>query len=319
MKLRATLGAIVALALLGLVYPHVFPGYLTVAISVLLFVGWATAWDILGGWAGQVSLGHAAFVGLGAYIVAIGQIDHGLAPWITLPLAMIAAAGLAWIWGAITFGLRGPYFSLSTIAVAEILRLVAINEEWLSGGATGVFISTLPEPFGLDLFARITQYHLALIFALTCIGIVAWMSTARFGYQLRAVREDENAAMAAGIDPRAVKLRAFMLSGALTAAGGGIYGIFLSFLEPHIMFYLLLSIQIALTAIIGGRGTVFGPLVGAVLVIGAGEVFRTAFAEANLLIYGLLILIVVLFLPRGILGELARNLMRRRYARRAQG
>ncbi|SEK92052.1 branched-chain amino acid ABC transporter permease [Roseovarius nanhaiticus] len=314
-----TFGAIALFALVGLAYPHVFPAYMTVGISMLLFIGWATAWDILGGWAGQVSLGHSAFVGLGAYVVAIGQIDHGLAPWITLPLAMLAAAALAWLWGSITFGLRGPYFTLSTIAVAEILRLVAINEGWLTGGATGVFIATLPEPFGIDFFERATQFYMALVFALVCLGGTAWMSMARFGYQLRAVREDENAAMAAGIDPRAIKLRAFMVSGALTAAGGGIYGIFLSFLEPHIMFYLLLSIQIALTAIIGGRGTIFGPLVGAVLIIGAGEIFRTAFAEANLLIYGLLILIVVLFMPRGILGEAARNMIRRRYARRSQG
>lgn len=319
MSARMTFGVIALFAFLGVAYPHVFPGYMTVAISILLFIGWATAWDILGGWAGQVSLGHSAFVGLGAYIVAIGQIDYGVAPWITLPLAMFAAVALAWIWGSITFGLRGPYFSLSTIAVAEILRLVAINEGWLTGGATGVFIATLPEPFGIDFFERVTQYHLALVFALACLCVTTWISMTRFGYQLRAVREDENAAMAAGIDPRSVKLRAFMLSGALTAAGGGIYGIFLSFLEPHIMFYLLLSIQIALTAIIGGRGTVFGPFVGAVLVIGAGEAFRTTFAEANLLIYGLLILIVVLFMPRGILGELARNMIRRRYARRAQG
>jgi branched-chain amino acid transport system permease protein len=308
-----------ALAALGAAYPHVFPGYLTVAISVLLFAGWATSWDILGGWNGQVSLGHASFVGLGAYVVAIGQTQFELAPWWSAALAMVSAAVLAFLWGRITFGLRGPYFTLSTIAFAEIFRLIAINEEWLSGGATGVFIATLPEPFGISLFSRTTQYYLALAFALIVIGTVVFMSRRRFGYQLRAVREDEDSAMAAGIDPTAVKLRAFMLSGALTALGGGIYGMFLSFLEPHILFYLLLSIQIALTAIIGGRGTIWGPAVGALVLIGAGEIFRTTFAEANLLIYGLLILLVVLFLPRGIIGELSRRLIRRRYVRRAQG
>ncbi len=308
-----------ALAALGVAYPHLLPGYLTVAITILLFAGWATAWDILGGWNGQVSLGHASFVGLGAYVVAIGQTRFGLAPWWSAMLAVAAATLLAYGWGRITFGLRGPYFTLSTIAFAEIFRLVAINEDWLTGGATGVFIATMPEPFGIDLFSRTTHYYLALAFALTAIGIVILMSRRRFGYQLRAVREDEDSAMAAGIDPAAVKLRAFMLSGALTAVGGGIYGIFLSFLEPHVLFYLLLSIQIALTAIIGGRGTVWGPAVGAVVLIGAGEIFRTTFAEANLLIYGLLILLVVLFLPRGIIGELSRRLVRSRYARRAQG
>lgn len=311
--------ALAVLALAGLAYPHLFPNSLTIAISILLFAGWATSWDILGGWAGQLSLGHAGFVGLGAYFVAIGQADYGLAPWWAMMLAMAAAAALAFIWGRITFGLRGPYFSLSTIAVAEILRMIAINEGWLTGGATGVFISTLPEPFGIDLFSRVAHFYMALAFCVLAVAIIIVISHTRFGYQLRAVREDESSAMAAGINPVVVKLKAFMMSGALVALGGGIYGIFLSFLEPHILFYLFLSIQIALTAIIGGRGTIWGPSIGALLLIGSGEVFRSAFAQANLLIYGLLILIVILFLPRGIFGEIQRRAIRRRYARSTQG
>ena len=125
--------------------------------------------------------------------------------------------------------------------------------------------------------------------------------------------------MASGINPTTVKLKAFMISGALTAFGGGIYAIFLSFLEPHFIFYLLLSVQIALTAIIGGRGTIWGPCVGALLIVGSGEFFRTTFAEANMLVYGLLIMLVVMFMPRGIVGEPVRYLIRRSYAKRAQG
>jgi ABC-type branched-subunit amino acid transport system permease subunit len=308
-----------ALVAVGIFYPLAFPAYLTVAITILLFAGWATAWDILGGWNGQVSLGHATFVGLGAYFVAAGQAQFVLAPWWALLLAAASAALLALVWGRITFSLRGPYFTLSTIAFAEIFRLVAINEEWLTGGATGIFIASMPKPFSVDLFSRTIQFYLALAFAVGAIGTVAFLSRSRFGYQLRAVREDEDGAMAAGVDPTAVKLKAFMLSGALTAVGGGIYGLFLSFIEPHVMFYLLLSVQIALTAIIGGRGTVWGPATGALVLVGASEVFRTAFAQANYLIYGLLIVVVVLFLPRGIIGELARRRIRRLYADRAQG
>jgi branched-chain amino acid transport system permease protein len=303
----------------GMAYPAIFPNNLTIAISVLLFAGWATSWDLLGGWNGQVSLGHASFVGLGAYFVAIGQSQFGLAPWWTMAMAAAVAAVLGYFWGWLTFRLRGPYFSLSTIAVAEILRLVAINEEWLTGGATGVFIATLPEPFGVDLFSRTAQSYIALAFAAVVIATVIVISRARFGYQLRAVREDEDSAMAAGIDPTVTKLKAFMLSAALTSIGGGIYGIVLAFIEPHVIFALLLSVQIALTAIIGGRGTIWGPAVGALVLIGAGEMFRTTFAEANMLIYGVLILVVVLFVPRGIVGELARRHIRRLYAKRAQG
>ncbi|MEZ0167538.1 branched-chain amino acid ABC transporter permease [Microvirga sp. TS319] len=303
----------------GIAYPVIFPNNLTVAISVLLFAGWATSWDLLGGWNGQVSLGHASFVGLGAYFVAIGQSQFGLAPWWGMAMAAAFAAVLGYFWGRLTFSLRGPYFSLSTIAVAEILRLVAINEEWLTGGATGVFLATLPEPFGIDLFSRTAQFYMALAFAAGVIATIIVISRARFGYQLRAVREDEDSAMAAGIDPTATKLKAFMLSAALTSIGGGIYGIVLAFIEPHVIFALLLSVQIALTAIIGGRGTIWGPAVGAFVMIGAGETFRTTFAEANMLIYGMLILVVVLFVPRGIVGELARRHIRRLYAKRAQG
>ncbi|MEL7982780.1 branched-chain amino acid ABC transporter permease [Vreelandella titanicae] len=307
------------LVLVGILYPQMFPGYLSVAITLLLYAGWATAWDILGGWAGQVSLGHASFVGLGAYFVAVGTSHHEIAPWWTILMALAAAAMLAYLWGRLTFKLKGPYFTLSTIAIAEIFRLIAINEGWLTGGATGVFIMTLPEPFGLDLFSRQVNYYLALAFAAITVLVVMLISRSKFGYQLRAVREDEDSAMASGINPTTVKLKAFMLSGALTALGGGIYAIFLSFIEPHIIFYLLLSVQIALTAIIGGRGTIWGPCVGALLIVGSGEIFRTTFAEANMLIYGLLIMVVVIFMPRGIVGEPARYLIRRVYAKRAQG
>lgn len=307
------------LVLAAIFYPAIFPGYMSIAITLLLFIGWATAWDILGGWAGQVSLGHASFVGLGGYFVAVGATHHGIDPWWTLLMGMASAAGLAYFWGKMTFKLTGPYFTLSTIAIAEIIRLIAINEGWLTGGATGVFISALPEPFGIDLFNRSSNFYMALAFATICLLTVITISHSKFGFQLRAVREDESSAMALGINPASVKMRAFIISATLTALGGGVYAISLSFLEPQVIFYLLLSVQIALTAIIGGRGTVWGPSIGAILIIGSGEIFRTTFAEANMLIYGLLIMLVIMFMPRGIVGEPARHLIRRNYAKRVKG
>lgn len=308
---------LVGVVILAALYPITPSAYITVGISVLLFTGWATSWNILGGWAGQLSLGHASFVGLGAYFVAVGSSDFGLAPWWSILMAMGVAVVMAYIWGKLTFGLRGPYFSLSTIAIAEILRLVAINEGWLTGGASGVFIDTLPEPFGIDLFDKTAQYYLALLYAAITIAVTIFISTRRFGYQLKAVRDNEEAAMAAGINPTVVKQKAFILSGTLTALGGGIYGIFLSFIEPHIIFNLLFSIQIALIVIIGGRGTIWGPAVGAALLVISGEVFRTAFSQANMLVYGVLILVVILVLPRGVLGEYVHRMIRRKYANRA--
>lgn len=308
---------LIGLAILAALYPVVSSSYITIALTMLMFAGWATSWNILGGWAGQLSLGHATFVGLGAYFVAIGASQFGLAPWWSILMGMAVAGVLAFFWGKLTFGLRGPYFTLSTIAIAEIIRLIAINEGWLTGGASGVFIDTLPEPFGLDLFDKTVQYYLMLIYAVLTIGITIFISTRKFGYQLKAVRDNEEAAMAAGINPTTIKLKAFVLSAMLTALGGGVYGIFLSFIEPHIIFNLLLSIQIALTVIIGGRGTVWGPAVGAALLIISGEVFRTVFEQANMLVYGILILIVILVLPKGVVGEYAHRLIRRKYANRA--
>jgi branched-chain amino acid transport system permease protein len=306
---------LIGVGVLFTLWYFIFPQSLTLGITLLLLAGWATAWDMLGGWTGQTSLGHAAFVGLGAYTIAVASVRFDLSSWAAVLLAMAFAAVLALVWGWLTFRLQGAYFALSTIAVAEILRLVAINERKLTGRAVGIFIFDLDTPFGLDLFSRHTEFFISLFYLLLVIAILILITRGRFGYQMRAVREDENSAMAAGINPTSVKLRAFMISGALTALGGCIYGVFLSALQPQPMFEITLSVQIALVAIIGGRGTIFGPLVGATLLTLAAELFRNLFANANLLIYGVLIVVVIMFMPEGLMGEVQRYLVRRRYAR----
>ncbi len=305
------------IAAVGAAWYALFSTSLSLGITLLLLAGWATSWDLLGGWTGQSSLGHAAFIGLGAYTIGVTANRFDLAPWWGALLAMALASVLALLWGSLTFRLRGSYFVLSTIAVAEILRLVAINERWLTGGAVGLFIFGVKSPFGLDLFSRHTEFWMALGYLLLVLAATVLITRGRLGYQMRAVREDESSAQAAGIDPTAVKLKAFAISGALTALGGCIYGIFLSALQPQPMFELHLSVRIALVAIIGGRGTLLGPTIGAALLTVAAELFRNVFAEANLLIYGLLIVVVVLFVPRGLLGELERRIVRRRYAKSA--
>lgn len=305
--------------LVGTAWFVLFPTYLSLGIGLLLLAGWATSWDLLGGWTGQTSLGHAAFVGLGAYAIGSTANTYDLAPWWAALLAMVLAAAIAFMWGKLTFRLRGSYFVLASIAVAEILRLVAINQRSLTGGAIGLFIFDLKEPFGVDLFHRSNEFWISLGYLLVVLTVTVLITRSRLGYQMRAVREDEASAQAGGINPEAVKLWAFVLSASLTALGGCIYGIFLSALQPQPLFELHLSVRIALVAIIGGRGTLLGPLVGATLLTLASELFRNVFAEANLLIYGLLIVVVVLFVPRGLIGELQRRHVRRRYAKSAGG
>lgn len=288
-------------------YPVAFPGLLNVGVTLVLFAALATAWDVLGGWAGQLSLGHAALVGFGAYTLGLLTQSAGLsassAGLLAAVLAVIAVAAVAtFVWGWITFRLRGPYFTLSTIAVAEILRLIAINARHFTGGAEGLFIFSLPRPMGLDLFDRRVEFYLGLTLLLIALLVAWWLSWSRFGYYLQAIREDEDAAMALGIQPLRYKLWAFGISGALTALGGAVYGVFLSFFEPHGVFDIGLSVELALMAIIGGTGTVWGPPVGAAVLILSGEWLRAIFREANLLVYGVLIVLVVRFAPRGIVG-----------------
>ncbi|WP_345468262.1 branched-chain amino acid ABC transporter permease [Deinococcus carri] len=305
-----------SLALLAvmLLYPLVFGKSLNFGVSTLIFAGLAMAWNILGGWAGQLSLGHAAFVGIGAYTLTLLAMPERVpaffggpvAPWWGALLGMGLAALLAAVWGGLTFRLRGSYFTLSTIAVALVLRLVAINSDW-TGGAEGLFMPELPTLFGLDLFDRKVEYGLAVAFVALTLLVTHLLRRSRLGYALQAVREDEDGARALGIDPARMKLVAFMLSAALTALGGSLYAIYLNAFEPHTLLELPVSVQIALMAIIGGRGSIQGPVIGAILLAAFGELFRTVFASANLLIYGVLILAVTLFAPNGVMGLFQRG------------
>ena len=277
-------------------------------VSTLLFAGMALAWNILGGWAGQESFGHAALLGVGAYTTTLLAIKFGLAPWWGALAGMALAVLLSLVWGGLTFRLRGAYFTLASIAVALLLRLYAINDpNGVTGGAEGLFVPDLPRFFGLDLFERINEYWLALGFVALVLLITHIIRRSRLGFALLAVREDEDSARALGIDPTRMKLVAFGISAALTALGGALYGIYLQAFEPHTLLELPLSIQIALFAIIGGRTSIQGPVIGAVALLLLGELTRRYVGDANLLIYGVLIVIVTLFAPGGIMGLFSRR------------
>lgn len=302
MSRARTLRNIVLVVAVLAMYPLVFRTKLNLGVAIVLFAATATAWDVLGGWAGQLSLGHAALMGIGGYTMALLALRAGWAPWWGLVVGLVLSAVVAAGWGWIVFRLRGPYFALSTIAVAEILRLVAINWTSFPGGAEGLFIQTLPAPFGLDLFNRTVEFYMGLGWLALALVVVWWLSWSKFGYYLQAIREDQDSAMAVGINPTRYKILAFMVSAALTAAGGALFALYVSFFEPHIIFDIGMSVELALMAYIGGAGTVFGPAIGAVVLLGAGDVFRNYFQQANLLIYGVLIILIVRFAPEGIVG-----------------
>lgn len=276
-----------------------------VFFRIVLFAALGLAWNLVGGYAGQLSLGHAAFFGVGAYGLALFT-GRGIPVWVSIFLAAAVAVGFAAIIGVIVFRLRGPYFTLSTIAFGEVLRLGATNLA-VTGGAIGL---STPALFSGGRFWR-SFYLSAVLLALICFLLNYATSRSRPGYYLMAIREDEETASAVGIDTAGYKLRAFLLSAFLTSLGGALYASAFQYIVPDSVFTIEISVQMAIITMLGGAGTLLGPVVGAILLLGASELFKNQFQESHLLIYGILIVLVVLFLPDGIVGGL-QHLFRRR-------
>ncbi|WP_407520531.1 branched-chain amino acid ABC transporter ATP-binding protein/permease [Methylobacterium oryzisoli] len=307
-----------ALVVLPVVVDNAFVYH--VFITICVFAALSTAWNIVGGFTGQLSLGHGIFYGIGAYAGVI-LAGLGITPW----LGMFAGAALAVIVAvAISypcFRLRGPFFSLATIAFLEVFRVLALHFREVTGGATGLMI---PLKLGWEwMVFRERPPQLAIAFGLLLATLaVAWfVRWRRLGYYLVATRERESAAQAAGVDTVRVRLVAVAVSGGLTAIVGTFHAMYLTYIEPAAMFSLTLSIQIAMFALIGGIGTVFGPLLGAVLLVPITELARGWLGAKALglhgLVYGLVLMLVVLFMPNGLMGLVAR-LGRRPASRGAQ-
>jgi branched-chain amino acid transport system permease protein len=279
---------------------------LQVFFRIALFAALGLAWNLVGGYAGQLSLGHVAFFGVGAYGLAVFS-AHSIPKWISVFLAAVVAAIFAAVIGRIVFRLRGPYFTLSTIAFAEVLRLCATNLN-ITGGAIGL---ATPALFTGGSFW--TLFYLAAV-ALAFITFLVnyWVSGSRFGYYLMAIREDEETASAVGINTAGYKLRALVISAFLTAMGGALYASAFQFIVPDSVLTIDISVQIAIITMLGGAGTLPGPVIGAILLLGASEIFKNQFQESHLLIYGILIVVVVLFLPEGIVGGVERRLRTRK-------
>lgn len=276
-----------------------------VFFRIVLFAALGLAWNLVGGYAGQLSLGHAAFFGLGAYGLAV-LTARGLPVWVSIFAAAFIAVIFAAVIGRVAFRLRGPYFALATIAFGEVLRLGAANLK-ITGGAIGL---STPALFTGPSFWKLF-YLAAVVLAVICFLVNYATSISRPGYYLMAIREDEETASAVGIDTASYKLRALLISAFLTALGGALYASAFQYIVPDSVLTVEISVQIAIITMLGGAGTLLGPVIGAILLLGSSELFKTRFQESHLLIYGILIVVVVLFLPEGIVGGLG-NLSRRR-------
>lgn len=276
-------------------------------VLICSYAALASAWNIVGGFAGQLSLGHAVFYGVGAYVTTILMMQYGVTPW----LGMIAGAAVSTVLAVLIswpcFRLRGPFFALATIAVLEVVRLLVINQHDLTGGSAGLAV---PLKLGVEwmLFRARWPYLLIAFGLLSLTLLVSWkIKHSRLGYYLIAVREREDAAQAVGVNSVKVKLIAVMLSAALTSLIGSFHAMYLTFIEPGAMFSLELSIQIAMFALIGGLGTLSGPLVGTILVLPLAELARGWLGDAGTgvhgLVYGLVLVAFVLTIPQGLVGR----------------
>jgi branched-chain amino acid transport system permease protein len=309
-RLAPWLAGAVALAALPLVAPNSF--YLHVAIMVLMWTLLGSAWNVLGGFAGQVSFGHAALFGIGAYVTMILFLKAGVAPWWGIPLGGLAAALVSLPIGLICFRLRGPYFSLATLAVAEIVKLVALNWETVTNGSVGFLITGLPplRLFGVavDWESKLPFYALAALLALCGMAATAWLKGSRLGAFLVAIRENEDAAEAVGIDTVRAKVVTFALSAFLAGMGGGFYAFYFRYVDPDAVLNISLSMEMVFIAMVGGLGTVGGPLIGAVFLTTVGEAVRERFQVGHLIFYGLFMMLAIRYMPEGIWGK-ARRLL----------
>jgi branched-chain amino acid transport system permease protein len=289
-------------------------GVLDTLVRILFYAYLAQAWNLLGGYAGQLSLGHAAYLGVGAYTSSLLFVLAGVSPWIGMWVGAAAAAAVALGIGLLgfRFGLRGVYFSLLTLAANEILRVLVLHWD-LAGGAVGIFLPFRGDAPGLLQFkSRVPFYYLALVMTAGVTLLVAAIARSPLGWRLMAIREDEDAARAVGVDTLRAKLAAIVLSGALTALGGTFYAQYYLNIHPTVVFATPLSIEILLRAFVGGAGTIVGPLVGAALLTPLGDVLRGMLSRGgleglHLVVYGLLLVVTVLFFPRGLAAGLGRR------------
>lgn len=307
-------GLLLAALLAALAFPAVFtlPFPRHVMIMIFLYGALATAWNIIAGYCGQISLGQAVFFGIGAYTSSLLFRDAGVTPWAGMIAGVALAVGVSQVVGYPVFRLRGHYFAIATIAVGEIVQALVVDWDAI-GGARGVFVP-IRRPDSLLNFqfhqSKAFYYYIALGLLLLALGVTRRIERSRAGYYFRAIREDQDAAAALGVNVRREKLRALAVSAALTAMGGTFYAQYILFIDPESVFPLSLSILICLVAVLGGVGTLWGPVLGAAVLVPLQEGTRVMLGGTgkalDLLIYGALIVAISVFQPGGLMALLTR-------------
>lgn len=305
---------ILVAAVLVLVYPVLTMEsavYQRMGALVLLAAIGASAWNIVGGYAGQVSVGHAVFFGIGAYSSVVAFVHLGLPPILGAPLGAALSVALAAIIGVPTLRLAGHYFSMATIAVGELVRVLVSTSDFL-GGAQGLGGPPMPRTvFDLSFLSAMPYYYIFLAVLAGILGLTWWIERGRMGFYLRAIKDSERAARSLGVAAGRYKLYAYMLSAAFASVAGSLYLCMFGFVDPESGFGILISVKMVVMAALGGAGQLFGPFVGALILVPLEELSNSFLggqgAGLTYVVYGAIIVIIARFLPSGLLSLFERK------------
>ena len=299
---------LIACLIVAILFPQIvrvrFVWNLLSLIMVWAVVG--MGWNVIGGYCGQVSNGHSLFYGIGAYTVAITCQYWKISPWISIWLGAVISMIVAFIFGKPLLRLKGHVFAISTMALAECARIIFVNWKWV-GGATGVYIYTkgVNEYLYMQFKNPLNYYYVFLIFVVAILVMIKILDKSKFFYYLRTIKGNEMAAESVGIDVAKYKNRAYIMSAAIVSIGGSLYAQFLLYIDPATIMTLNISMMIVLTAVMGGVGTVEGPILGAIVLTTISEysrVYLGQYGGLDLILYGVLVILIVLFIPGGILS-----------------
>jgi branched-chain amino acid transport system permease protein len=301
---------LIVIGIVSLLFPMVISSdyYQHLVIIALMWVIIGASWNLLAGYTGQVSFGHAMFFGIGAYTAGILVTKLHISAWWGLlfggPVAMLFALFVGWV----CFRLRGPYFALATLAGGEIIRLIATNWESLTDGMVGILIIQ-------SFKSKLPYYYIVLALAAACIYAIHLIMKSKWGYYFVSIREDQDAAESLGINTTLYKNVSLLISAFFAGTAGAFYMNYMAFIDPHVVFSLhYISIMAILVGIVGGVATIMGPAVGAFIMVGVQETFRSAFfgiapkwiSQAHALVFGLLVIFVIMFMANGVVGDWAK-------------
>ena len=303
---KTWLAAVAILAALHFV-PWIFPSLLHIMIMIFLFSLMGQGWNVLGGYAGQFSFGHSLFYGIGAYVSSLLFVRLGITPWIGILFSCGGGVLIGLFIGFLSFryGLKGPFFALIMLAFAEIFHMIATG--WSAvGGAHGVLIPLKGNAPALMQFVRKEPFYFLTLWLMVGSLYLVWrLEGTRTGLHLLATREDHDAAEALGVNTFRAQMTAMAISAGMTAIGGTVYAQYLLYIDPDSTFGVVNSVEIMLRPIIGGPGTILGPLLGSVVLTPLSEITRLAFQSYSgvyLMIYGVILVAVIMFLPDGLIG-----------------